>query len=226
MSNRARNRLAAIAGARAAGQRQAPAAGVPVMRWGTVDVNNGDGTCDVTVEGGALLDVPHAASVFPEVGDLVQLLTVGGVFYIQTVTAPTPWTPYTPTWTASVTNPVLNNGTFTCAYSRVGNAVTMRMRLVMGSTTTYGSGVWRFTLPFTAVTDESNVPLGPVWVRDVATPTADSSVTGFALLGAAASYFEFRGMGGNGSSNQVTNLIPMTWANGDWLATTIVYEAA
>ncbi|WP_433415016.1 hypothetical protein ACQP1V_36220 [Microtetraspora malaysiensis] len=59
------------------------------------------------------------------------------------------WTAYTPVWTAATTNPGLGNGTLQGAYKRadVGKAVLFRLRLVMGSTTTYGSGAWSFSLP-------------------------------------------------------------------------------
>jgi hypothetical protein len=61
------------------------------------------------------------------------------------------WMAYTPTWTAVTTNPVLGNGTIAGAYSLAGKLIHWRLRLVMGSTTTYGSGNYLFSLPVVAV---------------------------------------------------------------------------
>ncbi len=57
------------------------------------------------------------------------------------------WTSYTPTWTAATTNPSLGNGTLVGAYKAIGKTVHFRLRMVAGSTTTFGSGLWAFTLP-------------------------------------------------------------------------------
>lgn len=60
------------------------------------------------------------------------------------------WTPYTPAWTASTTNPVLGNGTITGRYMKLGRIVFCNINLTTGSTTTYGSGDYGFSLPATA----------------------------------------------------------------------------
>jgi hypothetical protein len=58
------------------------------------------------------------------------------------------WTAYTPTWTAPTTNPVLGNGTLTGQYMvQNGKTVHYRIVLIMGSTTTYGSGMYLLSLP-------------------------------------------------------------------------------
>ncbi len=57
------------------------------------------------------------------------------------------WAPYTPTWTGSTTNPTLGNGTLAAEYYKVGRLVTVRLVLVIGSTTSIGSGRWCFSLP-------------------------------------------------------------------------------
>jgi hypothetical protein len=56
-------------------------------------------------------------------------------------------TSYTPTWTATTTNPVLGNGALAGYYIRTGDVVWFRIVLVAGSTTTFGSGTYRFSLP-------------------------------------------------------------------------------
>lgn len=57
------------------------------------------------------------------------------------------WISYTPTWTAGTTNPTLGNGTLTGGYRRIGDRIDFWISLTMGSTTTYGSGSYRFSIP-------------------------------------------------------------------------------
>jgi hypothetical protein len=60
------------------------------------------------------------------------------------------WTPYTPVWTGSSTNPVVNNGTLAGRYLKVGRNVWFHINLTCGSSTTYGSGNYNWSLPSTA----------------------------------------------------------------------------
>ena len=60
------------------------------------------------------------------------------------------WTSYTPTWTGSTTNPVLGNGTMVGRYMKFGRTVVCHINMTTGSTTTYGSGNYNWSLPFTA----------------------------------------------------------------------------
>ena len=54
---------------------------------------------------------------------------------------------YTPTWGASGTAPSLGNGIITGFYTRIGDVVSFRIRLQIGSTSTMGTGGYTFTLP-------------------------------------------------------------------------------
>jgi len=67
-----------------------------------------------------------------------------------------PWTAYTPTWTASGTAPARGNGTLQGSYSKTGRTVHVRIALYAGSTTTFGTGDYKFSLPFAA--NVSGVP--------------------------------------------------------------------
>lgn len=58
-------------------------------------------------------------------------------------------------WTAPTTNPVIGNGTWAAEYCQINKLVIARYRLTMGSTTTYGTGAWRFALPVTASSSNS-----------------------------------------------------------------------
>lgn len=120
---------------------------------------------------------------------------------------------YTPTWTGSGGNPSLGNGTLTGRYARAGNVVTVTINLVMGGTTTFGSGVWSFGLPFAANAQWA----GDAWMRDVGT----SFFTGLFLVGAGSSsgsiYF-------NNSANNAGPSQPFVWASGDELTISITYR--
>jgi hypothetical protein len=54
---------------------------------------------------------------------------------------------YTCAWTGSVSDPVLGNGVLKAHHSRNGTNIKVIIDLVIGSTTTFGSGAWRFSLP-------------------------------------------------------------------------------
>ena len=66
------------------------------------------------------------------------------------------WTTYTPTWTASTTNPTIGNGVLTGVYRQIGNQVDFSAYVTAGTTTTFGSGEYRISLPVTAFTSEVN----------------------------------------------------------------------
>ena len=59
---------------------------------------------------------------------------------------------FTPTWTSSGTQPAIGNGTLTGRYFRVQKLVFVQVLWIAGSTTTFGTGDYRFALPATART--------------------------------------------------------------------------
>jgi hypothetical protein len=129
------------------------------------------------------------------------------------------WTSYTPTWTGSTTNPAIGNGTLAGYYLSAGKLTIARIELTMGSTTTYGTGSWRFTMPVTA-----QVPAG-----------AGGNVGGAALFDTSGSARYFRHVFlatttyvcmNDEAGVFVGQLAPFTWASGDSLAIQFTYEAA
>jgi hypothetical protein len=60
------------------------------------------------------------------------------------------YTSFTPAWTAVTTNPAIGNGTLTGAYTQVNKLVFANYTLQIGSTTTFGTGDYRFSFPVTA----------------------------------------------------------------------------
>jgi hypothetical protein len=55
---------------------------------------------------------------------------------------------FTPGWITQATQPVLGNGTLTGFVERRGEWAKVNVQLVIGSTTTFGSGEWIFTMPY------------------------------------------------------------------------------
>lgn len=53
---------------------------------------------------------------------------------------------YTPVWTGSISNPAIGNGTLTGNYLLRGTELVTLIQMTAGSTTTFGSGFWQFSL--------------------------------------------------------------------------------
>lgn len=123
---------------------------------------------------------------------------------------------YTPTWTGSTTNPVIGNGTITGRYRRHGKTVTATINIAAGSTTTYGSGFWSFTLPFTADTTVS--PIGSAQILD---SSAGTVFTGHVIHNSSTTMVVYS----HNTTAAIGSAVPMTWANNDTLRLTLTYEA-
>lgn len=130
------------------------------------------------------------------------------------------WTSYTPTWTASITPPVLNNGTLTGRYAQIGKLVFFSIELTVGSTSTVGAGAYSLSLPVTAVA--SGIPqVVAALIQDTsATTTGHFPAAG--VIGSGASTCSF-----NNVNQAVTAAFPQNpWATGDLLIVSGTYEAA
>lgn len=123
------------------------------------------------------------------------------------------WTAYTPTWTASVTNPVLNNGAITGKYVLIGTTVHFGIMLTAGSTTTFGSGTYSFSLPPGVVTGTMDV-IGNVFIGDASVGAAGYTASALAYIPGGSSTFTMY-VGAADASSAVTNTNPQTFANGD-----------
>lgn len=119
---------------------------------------------------------------------------------------PNAWTAYTPTWTGASVNPAIGNGTMTCAYQADGKTLKLRIAILMGSTTTYGTGAWSLGLPagFTTAHNYATV-LGSAY-RAYHLPI--SWVFGGTGSSSGGMY---------GSSAAVSSTVPHTWATSDLL---------
>ena len=127
-------------------------------------------------------------------------------------------TAYTPTWTAATTNPTLGNGAIEGYYVRVGDLVYFNIKLVMGSTTTFGSGVYTFSLPiamtasFNGITGYSMIlDAGVAWYRGWIPETQYNAYTD-----------KFNVIKNDGT--MLSNTAPITFGNGDAIYVWGVYH--
>lgn len=90
--------------------------------------------------------------------DIILAGSVGFAFLVYDATTnrwrvasfePGSWLAYTPVWSANGTAPSLGNGTLTGSYYRNGNMVFYHITLTAGTTTTFGTLAWLFSVPFT-----------------------------------------------------------------------------
>lgn len=144
--------------------------------------------------------------------------TLSNIAYSST--AATAWTSYTPVWTSSGSAPGLGNGTLTGAYVQVGKIVHFRIRLRAGSTTTFGTGSFRFTLPVEtiAVFSGAGEVIGQAALLDNSDPQR--------YIRHAYTFSETICSLVDEAGAAVTNTVPFTWASLDNLSIVGTYEAA
>jgi hypothetical protein len=128
------------------------------------------------------------------------------------------WEEYTPTWTASTSNPTLGNGTLTGRFMRIGNLIHFRISLTFGSTTTVGSGLYAFTLPAEAA-NFGHVTVGTGTAYDTSANTRAFAMTRTPTATTADLWRA-------STEASFTHAAPFAWANGDVLTLHGTYEAA
>jgi hypothetical protein len=149
-------------------------------------------------------------------GKGVQISTAGiaAGALVPTHFSAVPWTTYTPTWTAVSVNPAINNGTLTGRYLVMGKTCFVRIQMTAGSTTTFGTGVWSFTLPFT--TRSSDTPQ----IISALSLAATTYYAGAALAVTNTNTVTPFGTGTTG----YTSAVPATWTSGNFVIIEGVYE--
>ncbi|MDV6295175.1 hypothetical protein [Rhodococcus aetherivorans] len=134
------------------------------------------------------------------------------------------WKSYTPTWTASTSNPNIGNGTLAGHYMQIGKTIHFRILILFGSTTTAGSGVYSYGLPVTAATSTSLVtssPIGSVFCEDVGVESA-AGVCTLQTPTTARSWTPST----TKSVGLTSNVYPYAFGNGDAIRLSGTYEAA
>lgn len=153
-----------------------------------------------------------------------QILTVyTGSAWVTIATEPGAWTSYTPTWTGATTNPVVGNATLLGYYSLNGKTCHVHIDLTTGTTTTYGSGVWSFGLPFPAVNGHGSrvghaetlgTGVGRFGGQCVISPTATATTPFFPTPG------------GDAQMSSAKSDTPYAWTSGQQLRISVTYEIA
>jgi hypothetical protein len=121
---------------------------------------------------------------------------------------------YTPTWTSTGTQPVLGNGAITGSYDRNGKDIHAFGQLIIGSTTTFGTSVYRFSLPFINV---GGLRMGVTLIFDSGT----GYYTGVSLTDTGQDYVELTT---NLAGSQVQQGVPITFAAGDVIRWDVTYR--
>jgi hypothetical protein len=135
------------------------------------------------------------------------------------------WQSYTVSWTAPTTNPSIGDGVLTGRYVVFGTMCTLVVGLVMGSTTTYGSGNWAFSLPKSAVKTSGINFYGVAHIRKGGTANYERvAQISPSLSTTVINMFTDPTPGSNSQSISAT--VPFTWGEGDSLGFQITYEIA
>jgi hypothetical protein len=119
-------------------------------------------------------------------------------------------------WTAATTDPSLGNGSWTGRYRQYGKHVEGTIRILMGSTTTFGAGAYRFLLPVAAFSS-LNYAIGTAFLNDASAGTQTGVLV---LVDSTHARINCQAVG------QITPTSPFTFANGDEILIAFNYEAA
>lgn len=131
------------------------------------------------------------------------------------------WTGFTPTWTAATSNPTVGDGLIEGRYKMVGKTVHVWMMMTMGSTTTFGTGEYKISLPVAARSIASvvlNLVMYDNGTRHYNSLAHNDYTTGGSLNNTSVTLFWDTGV--------VTESAPFTWADGDWFIISGTYESS
>lgn len=126
-------------------------------------------------------------------------------------------------WTAVDVNPSFGNADVSAIYTTFGTLCVLVVGITMGSTTTYGSGGWRFSLPLPAKSRPGLSFFGVAHLRKSGVANHERVVQ----LAPTVSPNDIRIFTQMDDGTNVTALnatVPFTWAWGDNFAFQIMYE--
>lgn len=132
------------------------------------------------------------------------------------------WSTYLPSWTSDGTQPSIGaNGKRVGRFERIGRTVHVSAKIIMGSSTTYGSGQYSLSLPVAALTDDD----GQVLMCEIRDASTGELYQGHArIFGPTAASLRVQSTGDD--MNAVTQGGPITLAAGDVIRMFGTYEAA
>jgi hypothetical protein len=169
------------------------------------------GSCASNVTSNIVSQVVNSSTFTTDVSNADQNLAFGGTA--------TPWTSYTPT----LTNITLGNGTLDFKHKQIGKTVFVRGTFTMGSTSSMSTGP-TFTLPVTAVTYSDRLVVGTCGILDSGTEQyygaialTSTTVASCRVYNAASTYL---------ITTAISSTAPMTWTTNDMLTVNFNYEAA
>lgn len=200
----------------------APDPGSLGRRFGVVTAV-GATTADVTIGGLTIPGIRRLTAVYPAVGDVVVVDFNGSDPLVIGSLASEAWTAYTPTLTASTTNPSLGTGpTQLGRFTRIGRTVIGTAKLKFGTSPSAGSGFYRVSLPFTPPSSvDPSEPIGGGYVYD-SSADALTTVQFFVQNATTTTVMFFTGPTG---AYFVTGAIPFTFAASDQIVVHFTYEA-
>ena len=133
------------------------------------------------------------------------------------------WQSYTVSWTADTTNPSIGNGTLVGRYTQIGKTCVLVIALTAGSTTTFGSGNWSFSLPKNAKYTTGISFYGVAHLRNSGTANYERIAQIAPTLSTTViNMFTDPTPGSN--SLYISSTVPFTWGDGDSLGIEITYE--
>jgi len=140
------------------------------------------------------------------------------------------WQFYTPNWSALLVAPALGDGNIFGRYRVIGKTVSYALRLATGAGTTYGSGIWMFTLPFPAFVDYQAVLVGTAlaYTAGLTAYTGDAVSAVLYVTGANDRVTAVMNTGNQHAyAPFLQSTIPFTWSGaGNWLHLQGTYEMA
>lgn len=132
---------------------------------------------------------------------------------------------YTPEWTATTTNPTIGNGTLRGVYLTGLGMCWASIELIIGSTTTLGSGTYELTVPL-----DPHVLVGSIQTLTGCLLLTDLSAAKYGMgvvrLGSARNaglYAMAPSVTGAGEIGALTEAKPFAWAAGDSILASIGY---
>lgn len=125
---------------------------------------------------------------------------------------------YSPVWASTGTQPAIGDGTLSGIFFRVGRLIWFGVTMIIGTTTTFGTGVYTWTMPVTSIAMTTSRPTFAAFAQQ-------STGVPFACIARASNTTTFRGIHAKADAF-VGATVPFTWATaGDFFIASGFYVA-